>query len=537
VAAKVSTNVSTNGSVDAQAKQRGKRGITLAGAEHAEHLAVRRHRALQIHFSERRLLLMVGDLAATALSVFVGLYLWAQRAQQAFTWDFVRPQLHWFILLPALWFVLGSANDYYNLRVSARVRSSLLRLALITAELLVIYLIIFFLSPRGSLPRRFILYYAALSLVLTGVWRAFRLFLIGWTEFRRRVLIVGAGPAAQVIWQALKEEAMADYEVVGCVASVHDLADAAPAAVPAAAATGATAPLASLPAPDAPDAPDALPVLGRGPDLPALVYQRGISELVMACGNEIPSDIFEGVLACYEQGTDLVPMTTLYEQVTGRIPIEHVGEELWALVLPVQGRTVVLGLYLLAKRLLDVTVALVGLALFAPLLLPLALVIKVDSPGPVFYLQSRLGQGGRVFRMWKLRTMCDGAERASGPTWAADHDTRVTRVGKLLRKTRLDEAPQLVNILRGQMSIVGPRPERPEMVEMLAQAIPYYRARLAVKPGLTGWAQVRFRYGSSVGDALRKLQYDLYYIRHQSLALDVTIMVRTLGTLLLLRGK
>lgn len=523
----MAAKVSTNASADAQAKQRGKSGITLAGAEHAEHLMVRRHRALQIHFSERRLLLMMGDLAATAVSVLVGLVWWAQRAQKLFTWDFVRPQLHWFIILPALWFVLASANDYYNLRVSARVRSSLLRLALITAELLVIYLIIFFLSPRGSLPRRFILYYAAFSLVLTGAWRAFRLFLIGWTEFRRRVLIVGAGPAAQVIWQALKEEAMADYEVVGCVASVHDPAGAVPVPAP-----GATAPHAPLP-----DAPDALPVLGQGPDLPALVYQRGVSELVMAYGNEIPSDIFEGVLACYEQGTDLVPMTTLYEQVTGRIPIEHVGQELWALVLPVQGRTVALRLYLLAKRLLDVTVALVGLALFAPLVLPLALVIKVDSPGPVFYLQSRLGQGGRVFRMWKLRTMCDGAERASGPMWAADHDTRVTRLGKLLRKTRLDEAPQLVNVLRGQMSIVGPRPERPEMVEMLAQGIPYYRARLAVKPGLTGWAQVRFRYGSSVGDALRKLQYDLYYIRHQSLALDVTIMVRTLGTVLLLRGQ
>ncbi len=468
----------------------------------------RRHGTLQMRFSERRLLLMVGDIAATITSVVIGLFLWAQRAKRPFTSDFILPQAHWFIILPALWFLLAHANDYYNLRVSARVRTSLLRLALITTQLLVIYLVIFFLSPRGSLPRRFIVYYAVISLVLTGSWRALRLFLIGWTEFRRRVLIVGGGQAAEVISQAIKQEAMADYEVVGCVTSAHDLAAVA----------------------------DSLHVLGAGADLPALVRQHGVSELVMAYVNEIPEDIFDGVMACYEQGTELVPMTALYEQITGRIPIEHVGEHLWALVLPVQGRTIALRLYLVAKRLLDIICALVGLAAFAVLLPLLALAIKLDSRGPVFYIQSRLGQGGRVFRMLKLRSMRKDAERDTGPRWAAANDSSITRVGKVLRKTRLDEVPQLVNVLRGEMSIVGPRPERPVMVEMLAREIPYYRARLAVKPGLTGWAQVRFRYGNSVEDALRKLQYDLYYIRHQSLALDAIIMARTIGTMLMLRG-
>jgi lipopolysaccharide/colanic/teichoic acid biosynthesis glycosyltransferase len=256
----------------------------------------------------------------------------------------------------------------------------------------------------------------------------------------------------------------------------------------------------------------------------------------MAYASEIPDDIFTGVMACYEQGTDLIPMTTLYEEITGRIPIEHVGEHLWALVLPIQGRTLPFRLYLTVKRLLDLVLALTGLATLALLLPFLALAIKLDSPGPVFYYQPRLGQGGRVFHMIKLRSMGMDAEVGTGPRWAQAGDARVTRVGRLLRKTRLDEVPQLVNVVVGEMSIVGPRPERPAMVDLLAQEIPYYRTRLAVKPGLTGWAQVRYRYGSSVDDALRKLQYDLYYIRHQSLTLDVIILLRTIGTMVLLRG-
>jgi lipopolysaccharide/colanic/teichoic acid biosynthesis glycosyltransferase len=173
---------------------------------------------------------------------------------------------------------------------------------------------------------------------------------------------------------------------------------------------------------------------------------------------------------------------------------------------------------------------------FLPLLPFMALAIKLDSRGPVFYRQQRLGRGGRVFMIVKLRSMRVNAEVGSGPQWATARDPRVTRVGRFLRKTRLDEVPQLFNVLTGQMSVVGPRPERPVFVEMLAREIPFYRSRLVVKPGLTGWAQVCYPYGSSTEDALRKLQYDLYYIRHQSLMRDLLIMVRTVGTMMTLRG-
>jgi lipopolysaccharide/colanic/teichoic acid biosynthesis glycosyltransferase len=167
---------------------------------------------------------------------------------------------------------------------------------------------------------------------------------------------------------------------------------------------------------------------------------------------------------------------------------------------------------------------------------PLALLIRLDSRGGVFYRQERLGRGGKPFQIVKLRTMVQDAEKMSGPQWAREDDPRITRVGRFLRKTRLDEVPQLWNVLRGEMSIVGPRPERSVFVEQLTKKIPFYRTRLLVAPGLTGWAQICYKYGNTEEDALIKLQYDLYYIRHQSLALDLLIMLRTLGKMLTFSG-
>ncbi|MBN1966751.1 MAG: sugar transferase, partial [Anaerolineae bacterium] len=185
----------------------------------------------------------------------------------------------------------------------------------------------------------------------------------------------------------------------------------------------------------------------------------------------------------------------------------------------------------------DMVLSMIGLLSFAVLLPLIMLAMRLDSPGPVFFTQKRVGKGGKVFSVLKLRSMIPDAERESGPQWAIDHDPRITRVGKVLRKTRLDEVPQLLNVLRGEMSLIGPRPERPEFVDELSEKIPFYRTRHVVKPGITGWAQVRYHYGSSEEDALIKLQYDLYYIRHHSLALDLLIMLRTVGKMLSFQGR
>jgi len=188
------------------------------------------------------------------------------------------------------------------------------------------------------------------------------------------------------------------------------------------------------------------------------------------------------------------------------------------------------------KRLFDIGASLAGLVLSLPLMLLAALAIKLESPGPLLYRQARLGQNGCVFILNKFRSMRPDAEKDTGPVWSAQQDPRITRVGSFLRRTRLDELPQLYNVLVGHMSFIGPRPERPEFVAELQKQIPYYIERLAVKPGLTGWAQVKYQYGSSVEDAVEKLQYDLYYIKNLSLFLDLLIVLNTVQVVLFARG-
>ena len=191
---------------------------------------------------------------------------------------------------------------------------------------------------------------------------------------------------------------------------------------------------------------------------------------------------------------------------------------------------------LAVKRILDVSVSLVALIVSLPIMVIVAIAVRMSSPGPVLYHQQRVGERGRVFTLHKFRSMRIDAEADSGAVWSQDGDTRVTRVGRFLRKMRFDELPQLWNVMRGDMSLVGPRPERPEFVQQLTQQIPYYGQRHIVRPGLTGWAQVRYAYGSSVEDAMEKLQYDLFYIKHMSLGMDLLIALSTVKTVLSRRG-
>jgi exopolysaccharide biosynthesis polyprenyl glycosylphosphotransferase len=187
------------------------------------------------------------------------------------------------------------------------------------------------------------------------------------------------------------------------------------------------------------------------------------------------------------------------------------------------------------KRIIDVVAALVGLVMLIPLTLMLAIAIKLDTPGPVFYKQMRVGLRGRPYMIWKFRSMRQDAE-TMGARWASTGDPRVSRVGRWLRKWRMDEVPQLINVLRGEMSLVGPRPERPVFVQELRNSIPYYDLRHTVRPGITGWAQTKFRYGASKEDSHVKLQYDLYYVKNLSLMLDMRIVLNTIKVMLLGEG-
>ena len=222
---------------------------------------------------------------------------------------------------------------------------------------------------------------------------------------------------------------------------------------------------------------------------------------------------------------------TTYERITGKILTDGIAPS-WFIFsdgFRASRTTRVL------KRVIDVVMAAVGLVLAAPLMLLTALAIRIDSPGPIFYKQERVGENDRLFTLCKFRSMRSDAEKA-GPMWAQSNDNRVTRVGRFIRLTRLDELPQLLNVIRGDMSFVGPRPERPYFVQQLTAQIPFYAERHTVKPGVTGWAQVRYRYGSSIEDAMEKLRYDLYFIKHLSIAFDFTIVIDTVKVILCAKG-
>jgi exopolysaccharide biosynthesis polyprenyl glycosylphosphotransferase len=232
-------------------------------------------------------------------------------------------------------------------------------------------------------------------------------------------------------------------------------------------------------------------------------------------------------------GVSFDHLASVYEEYTGKIAVENLRPS-WLIFSDGFRKSRALSL---TKRALDVVVAGIALVFAVPLMLLIAIAIRLTSPGAALYHQSRVGQHGRIFTLHKFRSMRTDAEALTGPVWASkEGDVRVTRLGAWLRRVRLDELPQLWNVLKGDMSIVGPRPERPEFVAELTTQIPFYGQRHIVRPGLTGWAQVRYTYGASVEDAMQKLQYDLFYIKNLSIALDVFIIAATIKTVLLHKG-
>ncbi|MBK8021347.1 MAG: sugar transferase [Chloroflexi bacterium] len=462
----------------------------------------------QLPISERRLLLALGDLAAVLISVLIAMRIWTGVSGDPFDASFILPRSGWFIILSAIWLLLASANDFFDLKIAASRPRTFQRLILITLQTWVVYVLVFFLAPIGALPRLFVLYYGAASLILIGLWRFNRPFLVGWVSDRRRTMIVGADPSAELIVKTIRAEAQGEYDLYGVIGDNSQVGTR----------------IAEV------------PVLGTGADLMNFVRRDRISLLIVTETSRLDNESFQGVMDAYEAGISVVPMALEYERITGRVPIRHISAD-WAVVfLSIKNADGLLDPYPPIKRLLDMLLALFGMTIFVLLFPLIALILYVDSPGPIFYLQQRIGRHGRPFTVYKLRSMVPDAEAVTGAVFSQKGDSRVTRFGRLMRKSRLDEVPQLINVLRGDMSIVGPRPERPEHVARLTEQIPFYRTRLVVRPGLTGWAQVRYDYGSNDVDAMVKLQYDLYYIRHQSLLLDVNIMLRTIRKIVSLSG-
>jgi sugar transferase (PEP-CTERM system associated) len=318
------------------------------------------------------------------------------------------------------------------------------------------------------------------------------------------VLIFGAGPAAQMVGSTLR---VADplATIVGYFPGPNEKQAAVPEAER----------------------------LGSEQSLTQTARRLGVDEIIVALTERRSGSMpLRELLDCKLSGVRVFDITTYFERMLGQIRIDFVNAG-WLIF----GDGFNQGFYRTAvKRIFDILCSLVLIVLAAPIMLVTAVAIKLESRGPVFYRQERVGFNGRSFMVTKFRSMRTDAEQDGKPRWATANDNRVTRVGNFIRLVRIDELPQLFNVLAGHMSLVGPRPERPFFVEQLTNEIPYYAVRHSVKPGVTGWAQVRYQYGSTIEDSQEKLQYDLYYVKNHSLFLDFVILIETVGVVLTGKG-
>ena len=342
----------------------------------------------------------------------------------------------------------------------------------------------------------------ALGILLVAV-PAWRLAFDGVTQdphLEERVLMLGTGSAAQSVADLIALQHDYAYRVVGFVD-------------------------------DPASSSGNVDVIGASGDLTELIRRHHVDRVIVSLADRRGRMPIRELLQAKLSGVRVEDAATTYERLTGKILIDEIKPSWLIFSDGFRASRATRAM----KRAIDLLLAAVGLVLAAPLMLLTALIVRLESAGPVIYRQERVGENGRPFDLFKFRSMRLDAENGT-PIWARENDDRVTRVGRFIRLTRLDELPQLWNVLRGDMSFVGPRPERPFFVEQLAAVIPFYMERHAVKPGVTGWAQVKYRYGSSVEDAMEKLRYDLYYVKHLSIVFDLTIVVDTVKVILSRKG-
>ncbi len=393
--------------------------------------------------------------------------------------------------------------ELYDLRVVADRRELFVRILQALGATSLILALLYYWFPALVIGRGVFLIAAFAVVTLVAGWR----FAFEWTVGRvgpaERLLVVGAGAAAVGLAAELRSRYQElGVEIVGFVDS-------------------------DGPRQDFPD------VVGTIDDIPAIVREHQVERVVVSLADARGKLPMERLLDMKLDGVVFDHLASVYEEYTGKIAVENLRPS-WLIFSEGFRKS---RLLTATKRAFDLSISAVLLVLAAPVMALVAVAVRLTSPGAALYHQQRVGQNGRVFTVHKFRSMRSDAEAGTGAVWATRNDSRVTPMGAFIRKTRLDELPQLWNVLRGEMSLVGPRPERPEFVEMLTREIPFYRQRHAVKPGLTGWAQVCYTYGASVEDAMEKLQYDLFYIKNLSIGLDLFILFKTVQTVVLKRGQ
>lgn len=448
----------------------------------------------------KKLILLIGDFVLIVLISYLSAYIRLRRYMNVpdyYTGAFIFTSFNYLVSFYIF--------DLYNIRTRFRSTSTLTWLIIAVAAGTAASAAIFYFFPSWKFGRGMFLIEIVLMTGAVFTWRIVYQEKIMAAFPARRIVIVGSGQSGKKIYEELSRRR--DYSVTGFL-------DDDPAKQNTKIGEHN--------------------VLGDSSVIRQLCRGKEIDAAVIALGNRDDSPgLYQNLLQCKNYGIEVYDMPSLYEGITGKLPVDIMREK-WIVYTPFQG--MLKNFYVgRIKRLFDISMSLVGLVLSLPLISITAVAIKLNSRGPVFFRQQRVGCRGEVFEIVKLRSMRMDAEDA-GAVWASKNDPRVTEVGRLIRKLRIDEIPQMWNVLTGTMSFIGPRPERPEFVNELNKVIPYYSLRHTIKPGITGWAQINYPYGASVKDAFEKLQYDLFYIKNLSFFLDLMILIKTVRIVLFGRG-
>ncbi len=458
-----------------------------------------------IHFeiSERKVLLRVFDV----LAVLFGLYI----IGYSFEFDYftiTKENWSWSLVLALYISFFGTIFELYDLQKSSKLDTVFKNIVLTASITVLFYLLTPVITPFLPDKRLQIVYFYIAIIVSIFLWRLAYITFFASPRFYKKVIILGEVSNIENIIKTFSESDP-NYKIIGFVNSEKSKRET---------------------------------IKFKGikeylsGDLSSIIKTENISELVIAIDNpdNITSEIYYQLTALLEQGFTIREYTQVFEEITKRIPVHYLGKDFYK-YFPFS-RSNQNKLYMFYNKALDIVFSIFGLG-FGIILIPFIIIGNlIGNRGSLFYTQKRIGKYGKPFRIIKYRTMVKNAE-AEKPSWAVEDDSRVTPFGRFLRNTRLDEIPQFINVLKGEMSIIGPRPERPFFVKKLSQFIPFYETRHTIKPGLSGWAQVNHRYGSTVEDSLIKLQYDLYYIKHRSFFLDFNIIIKTLSTVIYYRGQ
>ena len=458
-----------------------------------------------IHFdiSERKVLLRLFDIASVlGLLYIVGL---------VFDFDYFKINSdHWFwsIVLAIYISVFATIFELYNLQKASKFEVVVQNIILTSSVTVLFYLLTPFFTPELPENRLQIVYfYISMNLSLF-IWRYAYIVLISAPRFYKRVLLLCNARELDHILTSL-HKSDPNYKVIGFIN------------------TDTVSYLSFR--------KEQILEFGLN-DVADIVVEHSISEIVIASPERegISASLYNQLIELLESGTPIREYTQVYEEITHRVPVQHVDKDFYR-YFPFS-RSNQNKLYLFFHRVLDLLFSVIGLT-FGLLLSPIIIIGNLfANRGPVFYTQYRIGKNGNSFKIYKLRSMIVNAEK-DGAEYASKKDPRVTKFGRFLRKSRFDEIPQFINVIKGDMSVIGPRPERPVFVSELSKEIPFYEVRHIVKPGVTGWAQVNANYGTSHDDTLEKLQYDIYYIKHRSLFLDISIVIKTLSTIIFYRGQ